>query len=264
MVEKFEPVFVGDAEPAPWNESALDELIAADKPFKIGRFIEDHPKALRKSRQQPEMTARDIEAARCVLLLAIQLLNLKAKGTNEITEFNFGNCARLVIEERKDGGRDKYLHLSIPNGLYFEYLKAMMEDAPPYEIATDAVFGGTSLYATEYVMNSDRTQAEFYCDLEADEDKYNIEYAIDCLFTLHLSHLMTLTRNGGEEVRHAWDELTMIWWLAMDRLRNGRAGICEECGTPFIAKRERGKLRRFCSKACQKRSSRRKKDNPAR
>ena len=35
--------------------------------------------------------------------------------------------------------------------------------------------------------------------------------------------------------------------------KDGRIGVCEECGSPFITKGERGHKRKFCSEKCRQR-----------
>lgn len=73
---------------------------------------------------------------------------------------------------------------------------------------------------------------------------------VDSLFTLHLWDVATVCRNGREE-RTAGSALSSLWWIALDSFREGRVGLCSICGRPFIAKRERGQKRLYCSSACK-------------
>lgn len=86
-----------------------------------------------------------------------------------------------------------------------------------------------------------------------------LKYAADALFTLHMSDIRTVSSDGGKESRISATGASMAWWLLLDHLRNGRIGVCEECGKPFVSNNERGNPRRFCSKRCQMRANRRRK-----
>ncbi len=72
----------------------------------------------------------------------------------------------------------------------------------------------------------------------------------DALFSLHLSAIHTICANG-KEMRISDSAISSLWWVALDGMREGRLGICESCSRPFIAKKERGTLRKYCSDACR-------------
>lgn len=86
--------------------------------------------------------------------------------------------------------------------------------------------------------------------------KLCLEALSDALFDLHLTGMMTRCIDG-EEWRSADCGLTSLWWEALDSIRDGRLGRCSVCGKPFIAKRERGKKRKYCSNACKQRNKKR-------
>ena len=86
-----------------------------------------------------------------------------------------------------------------------------------------------------------------------------VRFAVDEIMTLHLQDVRTVTVDGGRESRRASTGAAYSWWLLVDHMRDGRVGVCEGCGRPYVANVERGNPRRFCSKKCQMRALRRRK-----
>ena len=74
---------------------------------------------------------------------------------------------------------------------------------------------------------------------------------VDRLFTLHLNDVKTVSFDGGQEARIITTGISALWWCALDSMRDGRLGICEVCGKPYVARGERGKPRKYCSEACR-------------
>lgn len=74
---------------------------------------------------------------------------------------------------------------------------------------------------------------------------------VDALFSIHLNGMRVICVDGGTEAMKSDCALSSLWWLALDSLREGRVGLCKSCGRPFIAYRERGKKRVYCSDACK-------------
>ncbi len=90
----------------------------------------------------------------------------------------------------------------------------------------------------------------FYEDNEAGARKC-LSTLVDRLFTLHLNDVKTVSFDGGQEARIITTGISALWWCALDSMRDGRLGICEVCGKPYVARGERGKPRKYCSEACR-------------
>ncbi len=90
----------------------------------------------------------------------------------------------------------------------------------------------------------------YYEDNEAGARKC-LSTLADRLFTLHLNDVKTVSFDGGQEARIITTGISALWWCALDSMRDGRLGICEVCGKPYVARGERGKPRKYCSEACR-------------
>lgn len=82
---------------------------------------------------------------------------------------------------------------------------------------------------------------------------------IDDMVTLHLSDVRAISIGIGLAVE-CDTPISSIWYRLMEAFGTGRAMVCEECGKPFVTKRERGKQRKFCSEKCNKRNQRKPKN----
>lgn len=79
---------------------------------------------------------------------------------------------------------------------------------------------------------------------------------MDTLCTAHLYAVREISVQGGSIRRAATNLIGTLWAETLDRFIDGRSGICEYCGRPFVAKKERGSKRKYCSTNCRKASSR--------
>ena len=103
------------------------------------------------------------------------------------------------------------------------------------------------------------TSFEYFKD-EMPNCKTILEGIIDALISVHLIDIRTVSTDGGHESRACTSNLSYIWFDILKRMRDGRVGKCEACGRPFIAKRERGKKRRFCTDACRQRAGKKRRE----
>ena len=84
--------------------------------------------------------------------------------------------------------------------------------------------------------------------------------AFDILATLHLADARAFVSQGNEYFSY-YSPISATWKYMLEQSREGRVGVCDYCGKPYISKKERGKKRRFCSQLCSKRFQRH--PNPA-
>lgn len=77
----------------------------------------------------------------------------------------------------------------------------------------------------------------------------------DLMVTIHLHDLRVKAHGLGRLTADDCSYITALW-LEMNQNANvGRIGVCDVCGTPFIATNERHK-RKYCSNRCNQRANR--------
>lgn len=96
-------------------------------------------------------------------------------------------------------------------------------------------------------FDEQRIDATTSSPLESDITTFDVA---DEIMTFHLHGVRTVVRDRREE-RIVDNGISALWWLALDRMRNGRIYECDACGKIGIATNERGHKRRFCSDACK-------------
>lgn len=78
---------------------------------------------------------------------------------------------------------------------------------------------------------------------------------LDYLCTINLYGLRIEIRNTME-VRKSSNLFSSLWCALVASFSSGRIDICQTCGAHFIAFGERGKKRKYCSEACNKKHQR--------
>ena len=274
MVELFKPSFLQVrkinrkefyATQTELNNDDLEEFMLAKKGKRLDDYRESHlgfftPYSWAKQSRESFNAAQD------VLNLALSLKHmLETKNYDLETCPNCG-CARVVPELNEDQNGNPftlfYIEICLPPCEYRDYLLRNLND----EVTTVSNNEmRISFRGYESATNISTGNTQLFIELENLDQAENIKEAIDALFTIHLINIKTVSIDGGKEHREASEGITMIWWLVLDRFRDGRIGICEFCGKPFIAKQERGELRKFCSNSCKQRAYKsRKEKNPTR
>lgn len=278
MVEAFKPRFyerryvdsatdgITSFLPFELNNSDIDEFLHARKGKRLDKLRESHlgfftPYSdLTQSRES-------FNCAQDVLDLAIKLKNMLENESFDLSACPSFGCARVLSEEITDldGNTDVLFsaEITVPPCEYQDYLLLNMKKGGNPEDGYEYYSNNMDGYFS--YINLSTGEMKMYIYPENPSSKEAIKGIIDGLFSIHLSNIKTVSINGGEEHRKANEGITMLWWLVLDRLREGRTGICEFCGRPFISKKERGALRRFCSASCRQRASNaRRANNPSR
>lgn len=275
MVEEFKPSFFQIrniypeklyATQSELNNDDINEFMQAKKGKRLDDYRESHLGFFTPN-SWTKQSIESFNAAQDVLSLTLHMKHMLDSG-----EYDLCNCpeykhARVAHEEYTDEDenhyKDFYIEIILPPCEYRDYLLMNIKD----EIT--AINNNTEIRLSyrgyEAATNTTTGETQIFIELENTKQKENLKNAIDALFTIHLLNIKTISIDGGKEHREASEGITMLWWLVMDRFRDGRIGVCDFCGKPFIAKRERGELRKFCSDSCKQKSyKKRKANNPTR
>lgn len=244
MVEKFNPIFSnikietnkdGYKEATFATESDLDDFLYSESKYKVNKFLRSHEYMFGYMKKN---NVAEFQCAREVLkfaLLADKLSFDKLKSENTETIYidyiDELGISCLNIRMQKDGAYSRYLNSST-----------------------------VSRFSLSNEYNNDKETDLFIAPIL--KDAKTSEEIFDLLFTAHISNIKTVSRNKKEE-RLCTDLISAIWWFALDKMRDGRVGVCEECGSPFITKGERGHKRKFCSVNCRQRHYKKKTTPPA-
>ncbi|MDR1421825.1 MAG: hypothetical protein LBI64_03050 [Coriobacteriales bacterium] len=79
---------------------------------------------------------------------------------------------------------------------------------------------------------------------------------VSSAITAHLRHVRIVSSLEFSEVIACNEFISTLWYSLFDAFRVGRVGRCEQCHKPYIARKERGRKRRWCSPLCSKRNQR--------
>ncbi len=77
----------------------------------------------------------------------------------------------------------------------------------------------------------------------------------DCLMTIHMHDLRIKSHGLGRLTADDCSYITALWLATNQSANIGRIGVCDVCGTPFIAVSEKRK-RRYCGNRCKQRAHR--------
>lgn len=253
------PVFLSGL-PFSWNGDDgrcvcyrdAERLINADTEAKRSRIFDDLSPVFSDSAADEAM--KDVEAARFVLIRALEAKCLI--GSNFVCAKSLENLGVSLSDasgagEGRTGARPK--RPAPIDGRAFRASLSFSLDAPAYASYLKAACRSSDHWG--FSKKSRRLPLfEFQMGLYPDSDAGMNECLrdlVDGLFSLHLCDVRTVSVDGGREARIADTAISAIWWAALDRLRDGRLGKCKACRRPFIAGRERGSKRAFCSDACR-------------
>lgn len=216
-----------------------------------------------------EPTVNNIRSLRSVLIWVLEVLNISKKDKVTLSDLNNSNILVVRFEDTSDIERIKNKASSVisagSESVEMKYLANLSNDVMTSHALT-VISGKQYISFLEHAVLESKIDADFI-PFPNDETLLNISLGlfnysnqgfkdcakklVDTLFTIHLTGIKTISVNGGEEARESTCGTAAIWWTVLDELRDGRLGLCEACSRPYIAKRERGTKRRFCSDACR-------------
>lgn len=92
-------------------------------------------------------------------------------------------------------------------------------------------------------------------NITSEEDTRLLHKALGAaVFSYFLRGVETYCTFDGREQRRFMFPACAFFWSALDSIREGRACVCDICGSPFISAKERGKKAKYCSQTCQNRA----------
>ena len=244
MVERFNPIFSnikietnkdGYKEATFATEYDLDDFLYSESNYNVNKFLQSHEYMFGYMKKNDTIEFKCAQEVLRFALLADKLSFYELKNEN----------TKAIYIDYLDELGVTCLCIRVPkDGAYSLYLKA----------------NNNSFFSLANDCNNDTKTDLFTAPIT--KERETADNIFDLLFTAHISNIKTVSRNKKEE-RLCTDLISAIWWFALDKMRDGRVGVCEECGSPFITKGERGHKRKFCSVNCRQRHYKKKTTPPA-
>lgn len=201
-----------------------------------------------------EISLNDVRAARRLMRRALSLFEVLQDGRKvgkKDLELLGVSCSPV------SGETTKYtMRLHIPWGNYLEYINESLSfmTTQPYLYFNDCFFeeqedpyigylgytGGANLAIANTAANDACSRRMF------------LIYALSALLDLHLVHMRPLAVGIGDVRLFSFDRVTALWAQLRESATKGRIGRCRTCGAPFIAGKERGRRRAYCSDSCKR------------
>lgn len=264
--------------PLGYSEPSFDHvknLIEADTKEKLAAFAKKHGNPFAYEYGDKDNGENAFADLRAVLMFAIELKAMIDNGN--VLEADFLHAGVEVSRSTWEGCLPEPLllanwHMVLKSDAYTEYLKKSLSDSntpiPDGDpILCERLYGERlKAYCECYEWNIPNEVEE--CNVLAFYDFANPELGegptermalaeamLDLLCTVHLYGLRIEVRKGVE-IRRSVDLASSLWYALVSSFSDGRAGICGTCGKPFVAFGERGRKRKYCSEACNKKHQR--------
>lgn len=270
----------GFVSPFGYLEPSFDHvknLIEADTEEKISAFAEAHGTPFTYEHGDRDNGERAFADLRAVLMFAMELRAMIDNGN--VLDGDFLH-AGVKISRTTWGGvlQEPMLvanwHMVLESNAYTEYLGKSLNDlntpVPDGDPMICERLSGERLRSYSECWDWDIPSGIEECNVLSFYDFASPEFVLgegstermalaesmlDALCTAHLFGLRVEVRHGVE-VRRTVDLASSLWYSLVSSFSSGRAGICNTCGRPFIAFGERGKKRKYCSDACNKKHQR--------
>lgn len=222
-----------------------------------------------------QQALNDLKAIRTVLLYAISAKHAISSG--ETPKDIISDHAEISLHQSVRNDSVWILSISLNPGYYAEYLLKQFQAVDGSSIFHENIFGFRWFMHDQNEMTEAINDANSVFDTGIRHKPYYFHTIIridspsrakkqielmqkvtDSLFSLHLSHVATVSMNGGVEARLFDSVLAAYWWKVLDSFRLGTIDRCVECGKPFVS-HARGTKRLYCSNACKQRAKKKRK-----